>query len=247
MNSKDPQISVVIPAYNEEKYLPSCLSAFKKQTFRDFEVIVVDNNSTDKTSQIGKTYGVKVLKEEKIGITFARDIGFASAASSIIARTDADTVVSPNWLETIYEIFKTQPETVGITGLWKLPEKPILNLISYIYLNSVFNLGAKLFLGHIQLLGSNMAIRKEAWEKIKDEIHANDKLIHEDMDISCHLAEIGKLSFVPQLETSVSMRKLENNFLKGLWLYLGKYPIRYFRTVLLHHSMFHSHKIASQR
>lgn len=247
MNSNNPKISVVIPAHNEEKYLPACLYALQRQTIKDFEVIVVDNNSTDQTAQIAKKFEVKVLKENKVGITFARDTGFSAASSSIIARTDADTVVSPQWLETIYEIFKKHPETVAITGLWKLPDKPILNLIYYIYLNSVFNLSAKLMLGHILLLGSNMAIQKNAWEKIKDKIHSDDTLVHEDIDLSCHLAEIGRLVFVPQLETSFSPRKLQNNILRGLWLYLVKYPIRYFRTVFLHHSILHSHKIASQR
>lgn len=92
---KRPAVSVVIPAYNEERYLAACLTSLQKQTLKNFETIVVDNNSTDKTAEIARRFGAKVVKELKQGIIPARERGFREAKAEIIARTDADTIVAP--------------------------------------------------------------------------------------------------------------------------------------------------------
>jgi len=59
-------ISVIIPVFNEEKFLPRCLESLKNQKFKDFEIIVVDNNSTDKTAEIAKKFNVILVSEKKI-------------------------------------------------------------------------------------------------------------------------------------------------------------------------------------
>jgi glycosyltransferase involved in cell wall biosynthesis len=70
-----PAISVIIPAFNEEEFLGNCLLSLKKQDFKDFEIIVVDNNSTDKTGEIAKKFGVILVSEKNQGVAFARNIG----------------------------------------------------------------------------------------------------------------------------------------------------------------------------
>ena len=129
MRSRNPQISVVVPAYNEEKYLPACLASLGRQTFRNFEVIVVDNNSTDRTSEIAKSFRVRLVKEKIQGMIPARERGFEVAKSEIIARTDADTVVPENWLSQIYEIFSKQPDIVALTGSHEFPDLGIINIL----------------------------------------------------------------------------------------------------------------------
>src|SRR3989344_5752786 len=98
------KISVIIPAFNEEKLLGECLESLQKQTLAkdEYEVIVIDNGSTDKTSAIAKSMGVSVyyyIKERGPGA--ARAFGVTKAKGSILAFTDADTTVTPTWLETI--------------------------------------------------------------------------------------------------------------------------------------------------
>lgn len=93
---KNSKISVIIPAFNEENFLPKCLESLKKQDFKDFEIIVVDNNSKDKTSEISKKFGVKILKEKNQGAAFAREAGFLKARGKIIATTDANTILPRN-------------------------------------------------------------------------------------------------------------------------------------------------------
>lgn len=228
---KKPSISVVIPAYNEEKYLPATLESLKKQTFSGAEIIVIDNNSTDGTGKIAEKYGARVFRETRQGTTYAREKGFQEAKADIIARTDADTVVTPNWLKTIHNTFLKNPDVVGITGPWlsSTPKLPDAFLSRYTYTISV--LMGKLFCGHIYLLGSNMALRKSAWEQVK--VHWDDKKVHEDIDLSYQLGKVGKLKYVPKMKVIFSARRISDNPIRGLRDYLGDYPVRYARTIYL--------------
>ncbi len=93
MAGKKTLISVVVPAFNEEKFIGRCLEALKRQDFSEkYEIIVVDNNSTDKTAQIAKRMGVKVVSEKKQGDVFALRKGCSEAQGEIIAITDAETL-----------------------------------------------------------------------------------------------------------------------------------------------------------
>ena len=229
MKNGSPAISVVIPAFNEEKYLPACLEALKKQTFKNYELIVVDNNSTDKTAQIAKKFGARVVKEKKQGMIPARERGFREARAEIIARTDADTVVSPDWLKIIYTTFQKYPDVIAITGSWlsptrKIPHKIFMDLS---YLLSV-KLG-KLMSGHVFLSGPNMALKKSAWKKIK--VITDDKKVHEDYDLSTHLAKVGKIIYVKNLKVFFSLRKVTENPAKGFKTYVGEYPVRFIKTL----------------
>lgn len=229
--SKKPAISVVIPAYNEEKYLPACLKSLQKQTFKDFEIIVVDNNSKDKTASIAKQYGAKVVKEKHQGMAYSREKGFRASLAELIARTDADTIVTPNWLEIIYKVFKKNPYVVGITGPWLSPTPKISNrvLSAFSYLLSV-RLG-KLVTGHPFLMGPNMAIRKAAWQMVK--AHTDDTKVHEDIDLSFQLGKVGKIMWQPKMKIFLSLRRIEEDPFKGLNRYMGEYPVRFIKTLSL--------------
>ncbi|OGG00541.1 hypothetical protein A2Y99_04230, partial [Candidatus Gottesmanbacteria bacterium RBG_13_37_7] len=197
---RKPLISVVIPAYNEERYLPLCLESLKKQTFTDFEIIVIDNNCTDKTAVIAKKFGVKMVKEKIQGMIPARNRGFDEARTDFIARTDADTIVSSNWLESIYQAFQANPQAVALTGSFTFPRvNPLYAFILKLFAYLCYYYLSYLLMGHFPLGGPNYALRKNAWEKVKGKIHLNDKLVHEDMDMSCHLSEIGKVLYVPSV------------------------------------------------
>ena len=109
-------LSLIIPAYNEEHHLKDCLDAIAAQTVMPSEVLVIDNNSTDKTVKIAEKYPfVKIIQEPNQGVIYARNTGFNAAKSDIIGRVDAENVVSKNWVEHVLNIF--QDETVaGVTG-----------------------------------------------------------------------------------------------------------------------------------
>lgn len=95
-----PQVSIIIPAYNEEKnILPTLASLCKNKTLRSVEIIVVDNNSADATQLLAKACGVTCVTELKQGITFARNKGLSVAVGSYILNADADSIYPENWIE----------------------------------------------------------------------------------------------------------------------------------------------------
>ena len=85
------KLSIVIPAKNEEKYLPKLLASVKKQSFKDYEIIVADNNSKDKTKEIAKSYGCKIVKGGLPGK--GRNAGAKIAKGEIILFLDADVIL----------------------------------------------------------------------------------------------------------------------------------------------------------
>ena len=110
MNQIRNRVSIVIPAYNEERYLPACLDAIAAQTIKPFEVIVVDNNSSDSTAKIAAQYPfVRVVNEPRRGIGFARNAGFNAAAGDIIGRIDADTHVPASWVAKVQDYLCSIP------------------------------------------------------------------------------------------------------------------------------------------
>lgn len=95
-----PEVSVVMPAYNEEASILKTLSCLSKSvTSRSVEVIVVNNNSRDNTEAIVNSTGALCIKETQQGITPARNAGLAAARGKYILNADADTVYPPNWIE----------------------------------------------------------------------------------------------------------------------------------------------------
>ena len=104
-------ISIIIPAYNEEKYLKNCLISLTEQTDKDFDIVLVDNNCTDNTvrvaEDVAKEYNLKlsVIKEREKGIVSARTKGFEFAQSEYLVSTDADVLVDKNWTAEIKDKF----------------------------------------------------------------------------------------------------------------------------------------------
>lgn len=113
-----PYFSVVIPARNEERYLAGALRALLAQDLprRDFEIIVVDNGSTDKTAVVARTNGADlVLFEPRQGTNLARETGRAAAQGRIIACLDADCEPPPGWLRAISRML-SQDGTAAVSG-----------------------------------------------------------------------------------------------------------------------------------
>lgn len=200
-------ISVVIPAYNEEKFIARCLSSLQKQTKKPFEIILVDAQSTDKTTSIAKSYLATIVPTKKIGISHARDVGFNRARGEIIARCDADTLVPPDWIEKIENNFKTKTidALAGPIIYYDLPLKTTLYSKVFIHL-------MHLTLHHYILIGNNMAITKKVWNRVKNQTCTDDTKMHEDIDLSMHLAKLGaKIHYDPQFIAYTSGRRIIGN------------------------------------
>lgn len=200
------KLSVIIPAYNEEAALPRLLTALKNQTYSDpYEIIVVDNNSTDKTAEVAKSFGVKVVHESQQGFGFAANKGFFSATGDILVRSDADSLPPPQWLERIAKIYKKNNDAVAIGG-------PIFPLESNRFENFLFYPGSVIWMYILRLFGrgflfTNTAVKKEVFVKIGG---FNPHVYGEDTDLCYRLVKEGKVLIRPQMYTFSSIRRLRS-------------------------------------
>ena len=215
-------VSIVIPAYNEEKNISKTLKSLAKQDIKSpYEIIVVDNASTDKTPDIAKSFAkkinIKVIKELHKSRGTARATGMAKARGEILFCADADTVYPSNWLSTGVKYFDN-PKTVGITGPWHafgVSSEIKKRIEKYQELGSV--IPAKIFLGSIWLTGFNMAIRSTAYKKCGG---FNPKInAYEDVDISLRLKKFGKLVYAKDFIAKTSARRFKKGMIKTMWEY----------------------------
>lgn len=191
MSEKTLTLSLVIPAYNEEHHLKACLDAIAAQTVMPDEVIVVDNNSTDKTVEIAKRYPfVKVVHESMQGRGPARTRGFNEAGSDIIGRIDADSVVSSGWVERVKQDF-ADPALMGVTGLGRAHTIPRIYGLHTTFWSRVYFWNVHGYFGAMTTWGANMALRRKAWEGVKDRVCLDDNIVHEDQDVSLLIAGQG--------------------------------------------------------
>lgn len=104
-----PKISVIIPIYNVEKYLMRCLNSVLTQTFKDFEVICVNDGSPDNSDRILKDYSdkdsrVMVINQENQGLSMARNNGLKRARGEFIYFLDSDDAIQPQTLDIVYNL-----------------------------------------------------------------------------------------------------------------------------------------------
>jgi GT2 family glycosyltransferase len=101
-----PKVSVVICAYNAETTMRACLDSLQQLRYPAYEVVVVDDGSTDRTGEIADEYeGIHVIHQENKGLSAARNVGIAASTGEIVAYTDSDCVVDPDWLHYLVATF----------------------------------------------------------------------------------------------------------------------------------------------
>lgn len=131
--------SIVVPARNEERLLALCLKSLVEQDYAgDYEVIVVDNASTDQTLEIASSFGVKVVYEANIGSGPARQRGLLEARGEIVAFTNADTIVPRHWLGTLVHFIRRSPAVVAVTGPYAFFDAGSVAQIGSYIMNFIF-------------------------------------------------------------------------------------------------------------
>ena len=225
------RISIIIPAYNEERYLGSCLDAIAAQQTAPYEVIVVDNDSTDQTVKIAQKYPfVRVLSEPRRSRALAQNRGFDAATGTVLARIDADAIVPPDWTTRIVEYFANPGalQTAWSGGaLFYNVRFPRLVSTLYDWVEFPVN---RLITGHPSLWGSNMALPKTLWVEASDELCIESNL-HEDLDLSIHVHDKGhKIVYDRRVKVRVELRPAHSSPGK-VWEYLKMWP----RTLAKHH------------
>lgn len=218
-------VSVVIPAYNEDACLAECLYALQNQTYHGtYEIIVVNNASTDHTLEIAQSMGVKVIVEPRKGYVQAMRAGFAVATGEIIASTDADTIVSSRWLEQIVHAIQVDPKIVATGGIFKVHHcSP--------WLAHILSLASR-SIGHP--CGGNMAVRKWAYDAVGG---FNPKInMGTDTDLVNRMRRIGRVTVDKSIIVTTSGRRYQYAFWQNIW----KYPLNDFWVQLCHRPLFYN-------
>jgi glycosyltransferase involved in cell wall biosynthesis len=212
------KVSFIVPAYNEECYLAACLASIRQQR-GDFEIVVVDNSSTDRTGDIARQFADRVVFCPTPGIAAARNCGAQSASSEVLAFVDADARLNGNWLKQGLERMLTGGFD-AVCGWNYFAEDNPLRFCFY----NTYSIGFLLFLaarsmaGRPVVAGNNLLIRK----RTLDAARGFPRFVGEDIKLSSILNACGcRVGFSPSMRISYSSRRFRREgFFRviGLWL-----------------------------
>jgi glycosyltransferase involved in cell wall biosynthesis len=214
-----PTLSIVIPAYNEERTIRTCVVAAIEQTEPADEIIVVNNRSTDGTAAVLQALVaeypevplVLIDQDDEQGITPTRNRGFDAATGDVIGRIDSDSILEPEWVAEVKNLF-SDPGVGAATGPMIYYDMPLRRFGARADDNMRRAL-LKLTKEYHFVFGSNMAIRASAWHDIRDHV-CNDADIemHEDLDLGIHLFDRGhKIVYGGKMVSGMSARRLDAN------------------------------------
>lgn len=196
-----PKVTLFIPAYNEEKLLGKTLARIRNQDYPgEFELLVIDNASTDRTAAIAKEYGARVITEETKGNRFAVERGFKEARGEIVVQTDADTRPTKSFLSAILKPYE-DPEVIAVgTRVKFFGCSPLINIL--------INLAA-LVNPRESMWGLSLSARKSAWEKVGGFNKGFD--LNADAYFTLALRKIGKVVIVKNYYMLASGRRYAGN------------------------------------
>lgn len=202
-------LSIIIPVFNDEDHLKHCLDSIQKQTVLPDQVIVVDNNCSDGSIKVAKQHKlVKVVNEPRQSVLYARSKGLNAAKSDILGRIDADTILDKNWVKNVKAIFanKNVAAATGPMHFYDMPFSPGNRFLDHLFKGPLYKYTRKFPF----LAGNNMAVRRSAWQKVKQDL-CDDKTIHEDLDIAIHLFQRNmKITYDKTMVAGMSARRYDD-------------------------------------
>lgn len=212
------EVSVIIPAYNEEEYIGSCLQSLVGQKTKiNFEVVLVDNNSTDDTKKIALSFkdklNIRVITEKQQGRGIARWRGFEKAAGDFLFSSDADTIMPSDWIERFTEYFKNE-KIVAVTSLCNIDDPSSTNKAVFKLIHVIANQVHRIAMGYHCIYGFSFAIRKDIYVKsgkLNKKLNALD-----DVDLGTRVRKFGKIQLVRNMSVLTSNRRYKNGVIRGV-------------------------------
>ncbi len=237
MISSTPRFSVVVPAHNEAASLPATLASLAAQTCDGgYEVIVVDNGSDDDTARIARDAGVRVVREDVLGVCRARQTGVEAAQGSIVVSTDADTVHPPDWLARIGFAFADAGRSnrgsslAAVAGPCRYLDPPwwasMAPPIAFTLVDLVSRLSGRV----IYLSATNVAFCRELFPGYDVALHQGG----DEADLLRRLRRIGRVQWDSGNVVLTSSRRMREGLLHTVlvsygWYYLGQRLFRRLR------------------
>ena len=205
------RISVVVPVLNDARELEGCLAALGEQSRPADEIVMVDNGCSDDSAALARAAGARVVAEAVRGIPAAAATGYDAATGDVISRLDADSRPGPEWLARIEAAFTADPELaavsgpgefIGLTG-WRARAAKLLYMDAYF-----FSVGAAM--AHPVLFGSNLAMRRSAWERVRGGVNRTDPELHDDIDLSFQFGADDRLLVDRSFTVGISARPFDD-------------------------------------
>jgi len=221
------ELTLIIPAYNEESEIGETIDAAKKMAGdRLREIIVVDNASSDRTGEVAREHGAMVVREEQKGLPFARAAGLVAAKTPWVAYIDADSHLSHHWFRMAENTLKRHPNIVALSG----PRRYFGASRWRLWILNAFWLPAPLVyrITGYMILGANFIARKDALEKMGG-FDTSIRFYGEDTDIARRLSKIGKVMFRTRFYVYSSARRFET---EGMFSTNFRYALNYLWPVI---------------
>lgn len=232
-------VSFVVPAYNEEALIGSCLTAIVAEISRTrcrAEIIVVNNGSTDGTCYIASSYpNVRVVDEPVRGLVRARRAGCLEANGKFIANIDADTIIPEGWLSTALADFVRRPGLVALSGpyiYYDLPKWAQLAAAGFFRGAHAAHLLGRLLGGRGSVMqGGNFIVARGALEAAGG-FNPDFQFYGEDAELARRLSKVGVVKFTRALCALSSGRRFVG---EGIFIVLLRYSANYLWTHLFKH------------
>lgn len=207
-----PKVSIIVPVYNVEAYLPECVESLRNQTLEDIEIILVDDESPDNCPEMCDRYAkedcrIKVIHKKNEGLGFARNAGLAVATGEYVAFTDSDDYEDINTYEELYRLaesldcdvvyYKFIGDAKNDASIKCLTsEQEIRNLL----LNMVANAPERIKDRDIQVSSCTGLFRRDLIEDNRIRFHSERELISEDLIFNIDILSCAKKVVVTELQ-----------------------------------------------
>ena len=229
------KLSFVIPAYNEEAYLADCIDSILRESAslgEAIEIIVVDNASTDRTGDVALRYpGVRLVRESRKGLPYARQAGFLASNGSLIANVDSDSRLTPGWISKVIATFQEQPQLVSLSGPLVyydlMPHQRRMVNVFYLVAWLTYAVNKYILRVGAMVQGGNFVVTRSALERIGG-YDLSITFYGEDTDLARRLHEIGPVLFTFDLKMFSSARRLKH---EGMLRIALRYSVNYFWTI----------------
>jgi glycosyltransferase involved in cell wall biosynthesis len=229
-------LSFVVPAYNEERYLPACLASILRETAgrTDTEIIVVNNASTDTTREVALRFpGVRVVDEPRKGLPHARQAGFLASSGRLIANVDADSRLPAGWVDRVVQSFAGDAELASLSGplvYYDLsPRERLLVRAFYATAWVTYALNRYVLRVGSMVQGGNFVVTRAALERIGG-FNLSITFYGEDTDLARRLPQAGRVQFTFDLKMLSSARRLKK---EGIFTMAWRYSVNYLWTLWL--------------
>ena len=177
-----PKFSIIIPVYNVEQYIKKCLDSVINQTYKNYEVIVVNDGTKDNSMDIVKNYDVKIVNQKNAGLSAARNTGVKHASGEYIVFLDSDDYIEKDLLDKLNKSSKNKPDIIRYQ-IQEVKDNEVINKYEEIGFDGLTGVEAfkKIAAYHFVENAWCYAIKKEYYDKEKYEFKKGT--IHEDFGL----------------------------------------------------------------